>query len=225
MAERESGRDAYYERDHRISLLLSKANASLPDQRGPLWVNFLLLSGILGTVLLGYYSRRFVFFYAELYTPVGLWAVALFTPLMIYWLASEPAVKRRLSVKYPNAGMRNIVVLPVIASCIVVLGVCAPLGGLFAGAALLAGPIEHVRSTAIEVGTHYPGRRGCDQRATLRFESIDKQICLDDLYSPGAMSFGQVVDVGTAQFTFGFLIVSVKDAVPPATSMNSASEK
>ena len=101
--------------------------------------------------------------------------------------------------------------MPLAAAFMVGLVFAAPLGWLFATAAWSGGAIHQVNATAIKVGTYYK-RKNCDQLATLRFTSVDKETCLDGLYPPSLMREGQLLSVGTTTFPFGFLIVSIARA-------------
>jgi hypothetical protein len=98
-----------------------------------------------------------------------------------------------------------------------------PLGWVFAAAAWSNGAVRHVSATAIKVGT-YSRRKGCDQFATLRFATVDKETCLDTLYPHSSMQTGQLLDVGITVFQFGFLIVSIAatDSVGHVTHLGNA---
>ncbi len=171
---------------------------------------FIVLAFVVGSLMLLYYHDRFVFYYAEIYTNVTIWGLILLTPLVLCWLIRMPPVARDLA-KRPITWQRNLVGMPLGAATVVGLFFAGPLGWVFAVAAWSGGTIHYVNATALKVGT-YSKRKGCDQSATLRFASVDKETCMDNLYPPSAMREGELLNVGTTVYPFGFLIVTIASA-------------
>lgn len=169
---------------------------------------FIFFALIFGVVLLINYQERFVFRYADVYTKFALLSLLFFTPFVLYEINRFPIFVRGIADKYPTTWLRTWIVMPSIASVMVGIAITGPLGWVYAVAAWSGGPIHHVSATAIKVGT-YSRRKGCDEFATLRFASVDKETCLDSLYPHSSMHTGQLLDVGIASFQFGFLIVSI----------------
>lgn len=168
-----------------------------------------------GALLLAGYGRRSVFHLADLYETVALWSVLLCTPLVFHRLRRNEAFSKQLAMRLSSVWLRTWIVMPLTAAMLVGGVFAAPLGWSIAVAAWSGDPVQLVRATATDVGD-YAQRRGCNQTATLRFASVDKRTCLDDLYPPSSMQPGQPLDVGIVPFRFGFLIVSIAPAVPAA---------
>ena len=183
------------------------------EKRRARWKTLVVLVMVVGAILLSIFHDRYVFHYADAYMTLTIGALILFTPIVLYWIASTPVTVKALSEKYPTNGLRNVIVMPLMAAMGVGMFCAAPLGWLFAVAAWSGGAVHHVRATAIEVGT-YSKRKNCDQTATLRFASFDKETCLEGLYPLSLMREGQALDVGIKEFSFGFLIVSIANANP-----------
>lgn len=183
-------------------------NKTATQKRHSGWLVFLVFVLIVGALLLHYFGDRFVFYYAEAYANVALWSLLVFTPLVLYRMRRAPLFFRKISEKYPTAWLRNLIVMPLMAMSIVGLVCAAPLGWLFAAATWSGGAIQHVSAVASKVGP-YSQRKGCNQSATLRFASAEKETCIDTLYPHASMRSGQTLDVGIRTFPFGFLIVSV----------------
>jgi hypothetical protein len=166
-----------------------------------------------GALFLHIFGDRFVFRFADAYTVIALVSTGLSMPFILYRMARSRRVGEEFSKRYPTSWIRNWVVMPLTAAIPAGLVFAAPLGWLFAAAAWYGGPVHYVRATATDVGS-YARRKHCDQSATLRLPSVARRICLDRLYPPATMRDGQVLNVGIATFSFGFLIVSVASADP-----------
>ncbi|WP_313178171.1 hypothetical protein [Massilia sp.] len=110
--------------------------------------------------------------------------------------------------RYPTSWLRRWVAMPLSAMAIVASLVAAPLGWFFAAAAWVGGDVEPVRAVALAVEPAVQ-RKGCNQQAVLRLESVEKETCLDDLYPVSTMRASQQLDVGIERFAFGFLIKSI----------------
>lgn len=172
------------------------------------YVLFTFFALLAGAVLLQNLHGRFVFRYAESWTHTVLWSLLLLTPFILFRLKRAPLFAARLAKRYPSTWVRDWLVMPLMASMLAGLVLAGPLGWMLAVAAWSDGTVRHVSATAVEVGA-YSARKGCDQSATLRFASVDKETCLDSLYPPASMQRGQRLDVGITAFAFGFLIVSI----------------
>lgn len=172
------------------------------------YVPFIFFALLAGAVLLQNLRGRFVFRYAEAYTQTVLWSLSFLTPFVLFRLRRAPLFAAQLAKRYPSTWVRNRLVMPLTASMLVGLVLTGPLGWMLALAAWSDGTVRHVSATAVEVGA-YSRRKGCDQSATLRFASVDKETCLDGVYPPASMQQGQRLDVGITTFAFGFLIVSI----------------
>lgn len=155
--------------------------------------------------MLSYFGERFVFHYAEIYRTFAIWSVALLTPLILYRARRIPDFYKKFSKAYPRTWMIS---LPICIAAFVGVAFAGTLGWFFAASAWYGGAVHHVSATATEVES-YSRRKGCDQRATLQLESVDKKACLDGLYPPSAMRTGQALDIGIVRFPYGFLIVSI----------------
>ncbi|MCC2972369.1 hypothetical protein [Massilia sp. IC2-476] len=180
-------------------------------KRRPRCALLVLLFLIAGIFLLMYFEGRFIFRYAEAYTRFLFVSWLLITPYVLYRMTAASVFATRLADQYPTRWLRKWVAMLLSASLAVVFVCLAPLGWIFAMAAWSAADVHQTSATAIKVG-EYSRRKGCDQVATLRFRSVDKETCLDALYPPSAMRPGQLLDVGIAPSPVGFLIVSIKAA-------------
>lgn len=175
-----------------------------------------------GTLLLSGYSRRFAFHEVELIQKIFLGLLILLTPLALYQIRRIPSAMERLARHSPAAWKRDWILLPLMAATLVGMVLAGPLGWLVAVSAWSDQPIQQVQATAIQVDAYRNGRRfsSCHRPATLRFASLDKKTCLDDLYASSLMQAGQRLDVGIVPFHFGFLIVSLVQAAPAQTQKN-----
>ena len=178
------------------------------------WVMFTLIFIGVGFLLLMHFSELFVFHYAEPYRNLVILITVVLAPFVFYRL-SHSTFADELAKKHPTAWIRKGISLPVMAVLAVVLPLVAPLGWLFAGVAWSNDVTQRVQAMAIEVRPYSKGK-GCDQFATLRLLSIEKETCLDYRYPRSAMRRGQHLSVGIRTVPFGFLIVSIEDASPDA---------
>lgn len=181
-------------------------------RRRAAWNTFLLMVAG-GVLLLIRFNERFVFSHADLYAGMSVWALAVLTPVVVLAMRGSPVFERGLAEKYPTAWLRRWITMPLMSLLAVGAVLAAPVGWLSAAAAWSGGALRHVDATAVKVES-YAARRGCDQRATLRFASADKETCLDGLAAAGTVRRGQLVDVGITEFPFGFFIASIARAAP-----------
>ena len=195
----------------------TSGNRTPAQKRRVIWGTLFICYLIVGALFLSIFADRFVFYFIEVYTKVSLWSVLLFTPFVLYRMKRTRDFAADLAKKYPTSWIRNWVMMPLTAAMLVGVFFAAPLGWLFAAAASYGGPVHHVSATAVKVGT-YARRKGCDQSATLRLAAVDKETCLDNLYSPSTMREGQLLNVGTTMFPFGFFILSIASAGPALTA-------
>lgn len=173
------------------------------------WVMCALVVIGAGFFLLMHFGELFVFHYAEPYRNIVMLLTVLLAPIVCYRLG-QSLFDDELSKRHPTAWIRKGILLPLTAIVVVVFPLTAPLGWLFAGVAWLDGATQQVPATAIEVQP-YSSRKGCDQFATLRLLSVEKETCLDYLYPRSAMRRGQPLTVIVRTVPFGFLIVSIAD--------------
>ncbi|MBQ5948574.1 hypothetical protein [Massilia sp. ST3] len=183
-------------------------NKTLANKCRLRWRIVLFVCAIVGALLLQMYRDRFVFYYAQTTAKVALWSLLLFTPFILYRMRRAPLFVAELKKKYPTSWLRDIVVMPLMAAMVAGLLVAAPLGWVLAIAAWSGGVVHHVDAVATEVGT-YSQRKGCDQFATLRFASVEKEVCIASLSPHSSLHPGQSLAVGIVRFSFGFLIVSI----------------
>lgn len=179
-----------------------------PRSRFFIWLFFILS---IGSILVFHPGGRFVFYYERTYVNIALCSSLLIAPFALYRLKRWQAFDQGLARRYPTHLVRRWILLPLTAFMLVGMLFAAPLGWLFAAAALIGGAESHVHAVATEVSPH-SRRKGCDQRATLRFASADKDLCLDGLYPPAAMQPGEALTVGIRTFPFGFQVVSIQAA-------------
>jgi hypothetical protein len=198
-------------------IFATSAGRTPAQKQRAIWGTLFIFYLMVGALFLHIFADRFVFHYAEVYTRISLWSLLLFTPFVLYRMKRTRSFAENLAKKYPTTWIRSWVMMPLTAAMLVGVFFAAPLGWLFAAAAWYGGPVHHVNTTAAKVGT-YAQRKGCDQSATLRLVSVDKETCLDNLYSPSTMREGQLLNIGTTVFPFGFLIVSIESADPALTA-------
>ncbi len=203
-----------------VSRMFSTFESRTPAQkRRAVWQGMFICYLMVGLLLFIFFADRFVFYFAASYTKIAMLLVLLCTPFVLYWMLRSRNMTTQFAKTYPTRWLRNWVMMPLMAASMTSAFVVAPLGWLFTGAAFYGGPVNQMSAIAIQIGTYSPGK-GCDQTAILRFASVDKETCLDNLYPTSTVREGQLLVVSTTMFPFGFLISSIGDADPGSTAGN-----
>jgi hypothetical protein len=136
---------------------------------------------LLGLLLTMYWYDRAVLFlppaYTNLRAPVSglLFIVILIAFSMGSWLDEA------LAPKYPTRWFRWLVLKPLGAGMCTGIIVSAPLGYICMAALLFGSDTEQV-ARVVRIQENQ-ARKGCDQRATLSMMSVEKEICIADLYT------------------------------------------
>lgn len=195
----------------------------LPQKRRYSYTTLIFfLALLIGVIFLLFFNDRFVFRYKEEYARFFLWSLLLFTPFFIYRIEKSPEILEQLKQKFPTRWVRGLIMTPLISLMSAGLVFTAPLGWVFALAVWSGGDVYNVSATLIKSSNNSKSKR-CNQLATLQFELLKKEVCLDTLYPHSSMQTGQAVDVGISESQFGFLIVSLSktDSANPAAHMGN----